>query len=150
MTRAPLVLAFVLVASSCADDSGGDAACPPVESAPAVGDRWTTADGCAASPARVQSHAGPAECGWELVDYLVFEDRTYHFDPVNLLSYVDGRPRNRTLRTGDLPEAAVDSGLRRGDEQLWHVADDPEYVYVVAGDLADRYLFDSEGVIVCG
>lgn len=146
-----LAIVVALVVPSCGDDSGVEttAACPPVDTTPAEFDAWTTADGCAVSPDRVQSHDGPEECGWELVDYLVFDGRAYHFDPVNFLSYVDGLPRNRTVRVADLGGEVADTGFRRGDEQLWSDAADPKYVYVVHGNQADRYLFDSEGAIVC-
>lgn len=146
-----LIVALLLAVAACGDDG---AAATGASECPAVGQvddvvQWTTADGCAVAIAAVHSHAGPSECGWELVDVLVIEGRTYHWDPVNLLAYLDGQTRNRTLRLADLPPGAVDSGLRRGTEELWEDADDPTYAYVVTGERADRYLLDAGGVIAC-
>ncbi len=69
--------------------------------------------------------------------------------PVNFLSYVDGHPRNRTFKTTDLPEGATDSGMRRSDEALWRDIADDEFVYVISGDFADRYLLDRDDAIIC-
>lgn len=143
-------IAVALVLSGCGnEDEPESASCAPVPSADPSLDQWTTTDGCALAPEVIHSHPGPAECGWELVDYIVIGPDTYHWDPVNFLSYVDGFPRNRTLPSDDLPDAVVDTGLRRGDETLWHHPDDPQYVYLVDGKFADRYLLDVDGRIVC-
>lgn len=71
-----------------------------------------------------------------------------NWDPVNLLSYVDQRVRNRTFRTADVIDELTDTGLRRGDEELWLSSDLGE-LYLVRGDQTDRYLADTDSLIVC-
>jgi len=142
-------IALVIAVSGCGSGDDERAASCPEIAPPGPGiDQWTS-EGCAVATEVIHSHAGPEECGWELVDYLVIGPDTYHFDPVNFLSYVDGLPRNRTLPIDRIPENVIDTGLRRDDEALWRDPDDPQYAYVVDGKFADRYLLDTEGSIVC-
>jgi len=145
-----VAIALALLAGACGDDDPLAAEpCVPSDPAPAEVVEWSTSDGCAMPIDVLHSHPGPAECGWELIDYLVTDNGTYHWDPVNFLSYVDGQPRNRTFKTADLPEGATDSGMRRGDEALWRDIADDEFVYVISGDFADRYLLDRDDAIIC-
>jgi hypothetical protein len=99
----------------------------------------------------VESFAGPEHCDWESVTFLLVDvdlnalgasanEQTFFRDPEGLLNDVA-----EAAYDGDaeLPEDAVDSGLRLGARELWaEPADDPpgpEAVYVVEGDSVERW-----------
>ncbi|GJM36976.1 MAG: hypothetical protein DHS20C19_03430 [Acidimicrobiales bacterium] len=152
--RGPVVAAIVVaVVASLAGACGDDAGAGGCDNEDVTGDAsvvvWTDSDGCEISTLVVHSSPGDAECGWELVDVIVIGDAVYHWDPVNLLAYVDQQVRNRTFRTADVIGELTDTGWRRGTEELWRPTDDDTHVFVVRGDQTDRYLLDAEGAIVC-
>lgn len=143
----------VLLGSGCSgDDDAASITCGPAPTDTAPDENgivtWTDTDGCPVDHGEIRSSAGDPACGWELVDQIEAFGLAYHWDPVNLLSYVDQRVRNRTFRTADVIDELTDTGLRRGDEELWLSSDLGE-LYVVRGDHTDRYLADTDGLIVC-
>lgn len=133
--------------AGCADDA---AACDneDVSGDPSV-IVWTDTEGCDVITTEVHSTPGDAACGWELVDVIVIGEHVYHWDPVNLLAYVDQRVRNRTFRTVDIIADLTDTGWRRDGEELWRDTADASAVFLVRGDQTDRYLLDADGLIVC-
>ncbi|MDW3220559.1 MAG: hypothetical protein R8F63_18280 [Acidimicrobiales bacterium] len=151
ISAAPM-LALALAAlfgGACTVADESTAACPEVVTADGV-DVWTDERGCPVPPHEIFSRAGDSTCGWELVDEIVIGDLgAYHWDPVNLLAYVDQQVRNRTFRTADVIDDLTDSGWRRGDEVLWLDPTDERHVYLVRGDQTDRYLLDTEDAIIC-
>ncbi len=148
-------MVVMAMASAACGDAAETASC-----AAGTSDGWTDAAGCAV-PAEVISLApGDAACGWETVDFLTVgtpigelmaasDARTYLWDPVNLLSYVDGDVRNRTVRTADLAAAVLDTGYRFGTIQLWSDPEIPAYVFLVDGPRANRFELDDGDPIVC-
>ncbi len=79
----------------------------------------------------VTANPGPRHCGTELVLFLTLGDEQYIYDP--------GSTIERQLLTGesrkdaDFPADAVDTGLRRSDNEMW-LAADGDAIYVVSGD----------------
>jgi hypothetical protein len=99
----------------------------------------------------VESFAGPEHCDWESVTFLSVnvdldelgtpaDQRWFLRDPEGVLS---GEGRIAYDGDAQLPEDAVDTGLRLEGRELWaEPADDPpgpEAVYVVDGDSVERW-----------
>ncbi len=86
---------------------------------------WTSTD------QTVTAHPGSRHCGDENVLFLNLGDEQYIYDP--------GSTIERQLLTTEpeknvnLPADAVDTGLRRSENEMW-LAADGDAVYVVSGD----------------
>jgi hypothetical protein len=110
---------------------------------------WTDRDGCIVRIDVVAERPGPANCGWEATRVLTTArvpgvrpddgDETVDFvrDP-------DGAYGDPELVSGldldaDVPDDAVDTGLRLGDVELWAVLDDPSAVWLASPDGVERW-----------
>jgi hypothetical protein len=123
------------------------ATCDPAEYAAAEDDElrqtvWTDRDGERVPTSVVTSFSGPEHCDWQSVTFLHLEDRQYLRDP-------DHRLASETVVSYDgdveLPEGAVDTGYRRGDDQLWLSADG-RIAYLVSGGTVEAWPSTTEQV----
>lgn len=101
------------------------ASCDPAEFDPSTDDQlqqdvWTDADGNRVATSVVTSFQGPEHCGWQSVTFLSLEDQQYLRDPEHRLEEMTV---TRFDRDAELPTDAVDTGYRRGSEELWLAAE---------------------------
>lgn len=101
------------------------ATCNPAEYAPSADDDlgqtvWTDRDGNRVPTSTITSYQGAEHCDWQSVTFLQLDDQQYLRDPEHLLADWTIAPYNGDV---PLPEDAVDTGYRRGNDQLWLAAD---------------------------
>lgn len=116
------------------------ATCDPAEYGPAADDElrqtvWTDRDGARVPTSTVTSFQGPEHCDWQTVTFLHLEDRQYLRDPEGVLDEQTVVAYDGEVR---VPADAVDTGYRRGEEELWLAADET-VAYLVRGDGAEAW-----------
>lgn len=118
------------------------ATCDPAEYAPEdvdpAPDVWTDVDGQPLPATVVTSFPGSAHCEWELVTFISLNDEhaLYARDPEGILPESD----MAVAYDGDveLPSDAVDTGYRRGGDELW-LSEDETIAYVVTPDAVEAW-----------
>jgi hypothetical protein len=115
---------------------------------------WTTPDGCLLRIDIVADRPGPAHCGFEDArviitgipvgtPYSTVEDSAHYVrDPGD--AFGDPATADAFDPDADLPLSAVDTGYRQADAELWVVRADPSSVYLVDGDIVERWPLDPE------
>lgn len=105
---------------------------------------WTDADGQPLPASVVTSRPGSAHCEWESVTFLTLgeDDDRYVRDPEGKF----GRCSTGVPYDGDaeLPSDAVDTGYRRGDDQLW-LSQDQAFAYVVTPHAVEAWPATEDG-----
>ncbi len=73
----------------------------------------------------------------------------YIHDPRGVLPDADTVDRTQTILTANLPEAARDTGFRRGGAAFWVGPARAGLGYLVSGERARVYMLDAAGAIGC-
>lgn len=112
-------------------------------------DIWTTPDGCIVRSDVVLSFDGAAHCGWQSASFVVlgrppgsvFADHTtaawYVRDPNGVLSELTGIARFEASAT--LPSDARDTGLRRGETEVWIEPGSESALFIRNGARVERW-----------
>ena len=116
------------------------ATCDPAEYAPTEDDElrqtvWTDTDGERVPTSAVTSYQGPEHCDWQSVTFLHLDERQYLRDPEHRLTSETAVPYDGDV---DLPGDAVDTGYRRGDDELW-LSDDQTIAYLVTSNTVEAW-----------
>jgi hypothetical protein len=104
-------------------------------------DPWVNRSG---EPALIREHAGDAHCGLETVTFIVFEDERYARDP----EFAVDKDALSIEYDPDvaLPKGTRDTGLRKGETQLWvGGSSGEEAIYLVEDDEVERLPLFSGG-----
>lgn len=125
------------------------ASCDAAEFAPAVDaqlDRtiWTDAQGNRVSTRAIVSFPGPEHCNWQSVTFLHLGDEQYLRDPAGHLDEMTAGPYDPAAA---LPTDAVDTGYRRGSDELWLAAD--KLIAFVVTDRAVEAWPSTTGLVGC-
>jgi hypothetical protein len=81
---------------------------------------WTDHDGDRVPTSTITSFPGAEHCDWQSVTFLHLDGRQYLRDPEHRLVRETVQPYDGD---GELPAEAVDTGFRRGRDELWLAAD---------------------------
>jgi hypothetical protein len=121
--------------------------------------RWTDTNGCPIRVDVISHYNGAEHCDWQQIEFVTIgtppgtpfsNDRsshTYVWDPHDTLN--DNIDRGRVIDIAELPAAAVDTGFRQGDSELWLDPTNPNLAYRVTGNTADVLVQDSPRQILC-
>ena len=116
------------------------ATCDPAEYAPTTDDElhqsvWTDRDGDRVPTSTLKTFPGPAHCNWQSTTFMYLDDQQYLSDPEQILTSETTVPYD-----GDapLPADAIDTGYRRGDDQLW-LGRDRSIAYIVTPDHVEAW-----------
>jgi hypothetical protein len=110
--------------------------CDPAEYDPEVGlagvyhGVWHDAAGNPVPTELIHEITGAGHCGWDSATLMRYEGIQFIRDPEGVLADMQVAPY---LADTDLPETAVDTGLRDGERHLWR-SSDGRYVFVVTSD----------------
>ncbi len=106
---------------------------------------WTR-DGCLVRIDVLADRPGPQHCGWESVRVIITGSplRSRYTTANDAVEYVRDPNNVMGLDTkfepdATLPETAIDTGYRSGDESLWMVPGDDSAIYVVTDDGVEQW-----------
>lgn len=124
-------------------------ACDPSEFDPAVPltfpvTIWTDRAGNRVSTEAVRSHAGPGHCGWDSAIWLHADGQLYFRDPNRVMAEWT---TTRFDADASLPAAAMDTGYRTADRQLWIVPGGD--AYLVSVERVERWPRSTDPFIGC-
>jgi hypothetical protein len=115
---------------------------------------WKTTDGCQVRIDVMAERTGTEHCGFEAASVIITgipfgarytddsNDAQYVRDPENVFG--DLGTSMAFDPDAELPSGAVDTGLREGRRELWVVPGDASSVYLVTGDVTERWPLDPE------
>ena len=123
------------------------ASCDPAEYAPTTDDElhqsiWTDRDGDRVPTSTLKTFPGPAHCDWQSTTFMYLDDQQYLRDPEHLLTSDTVVPYDGDT---ELPADAIDTGYRRGNDQLWMAAD-RSIAYLVTPDHVEAWPSTKEPV----
>ena len=123
------------------------ASCDPGEYAPTTDDElhqsvWTDRGGDRVPTSTLKTFPGPAHCDWQSTTFMYLDDQQYLRDPDHVLTSQTTVPYDGDA---ELPSDAIDTGYRRGNNQLW-LAADRSIAYLVTPDHVEAWPSTTEPV----
>lgn len=127
--------------------------------------RWTNENACPVRIDVLTDSFGPSHCGLESVEFITIGEpigapagvnsldpaaRRFIWDPEGALLYANQPSSTTDVREEVLARtSAVDTGYRRGTDELWLDGGDPAVAYVAHGDQVDILQLDVEPLELC-